>query len=86
MNHPTDISSSLSQELASYGNEIDLHFDIVTGDTMCCDDFYEGEFQFVRFNQFSSSIGKPSPYALDSAEFLLPGFMLNEHQSRKRYQ
>eukprot|EP00112_Aurelia_sp_Birch-Aquarium-sp1_P025406 Seg842.2 transcript_id=Seg842.2/GoldUCD/mRNA.D3Y31 product="Uridine phosphorylase 1" protein_id=Seg842.2/GoldUCD/D3Y31 len=40
---PTDIGSSLSDELASYSNENDFHFDVVQGDTMCCDDFYEGQ-------------------------------------------
>ena len=41
--HSTDISSPLSDELASYSNDNDFQFDIVQGDTMCCDDFYEGK-------------------------------------------
>ena len=40
--HPTDIGSVVSDELASYSSENDFHFDVVQGDTMCCDDFYEG--------------------------------------------
>ena len=45
INHPTDIDSSLSDELASYSNENSFHFDVIQGDTMCCDDFYEGKWR-----------------------------------------
>ncbi|XP_065053328.1 uridine phosphorylase 2-like isoform X2 [Rhopilema esculentum] len=41
--HPTDIGSVVSDELASYSSENDFHFDVVQGDTMCCNDFYEGQ-------------------------------------------
>lgn len=51
---PTDIGSSLSDELASYSNENDFHFDVVQGDTMCCDDFYEGEFLYFNWLWYSN--------------------------------
>jgi len=41
--HPTDTSSTLSDELVSYSNEDEFPFDVIQGDTMCCDSFYEGQ-------------------------------------------
>ncbi len=42
--YSTDLGSSLSDELASYSNENEFHFDVQQGNTMCCDDFYEGSY------------------------------------------
>eukprot|EP00794_Sanderia_malayensis_P003790 gene3790-4313_t len=41
--YATDIGSDLSDELASYSDENEFHFNVEQGNTMCCDDFYEGQ-------------------------------------------
>ena len=66
---PTDFGSCLSDELASYSNENDFHFDVVQGDTMCCDDFYEGN--FLDFHWLCSSNWDKSEYNLTLCIFLL---------------